>query len=109
MHNTTEHTYFPKSWIDAFIMICCAHLAGVALCGGALAGSRGNPEGLKISALLFGLGIVSCLFAFLSVRFARSCDDESAIAKHLLIACLLSLSSAVGFFFASATAMMALV
>lgn len=128
MYTGRNNSDLPESWIEASKVICCGHLLGLISCGAALVWLRADaadPYWLRTSALLFTLGIVSSLPAFLSMRSVQpyrsepsqestphgieTSDLDEARAKRLVIACLLTISSAVVFFSSCAVAIMAFV
>lgn len=117
-------------WSAAIKIIGMGHGLGLVLCGVALVGLRTNANvvhWLEVAALLFALGVLSSVFALISMRSASYYDDEvrqhldPSFEKHpqellqiqqngvarMVIAFLLTLSSVVAFFCACATALIA--
>ena len=129
--NRNDESLLPKAWSDALKIVSAGHVLGLVMCGTKLAefpatASAAYP--LEIAAVLFSSGIVCSLFAFVSIRSARSYRDnarsvlnsptaqdrnemahaQQLTAERLVIACLLGLSSAIAFFCGCTTALIAL-
>lgn len=119
--NRNHNALLPMAWTDAPKILCAGHMLGLVTCGAALATSAANASAyywLEIAAVIFALGIVSSLFAFLSTRsagYSSLTSTHNAIlpvrdptVERLVIACLLTLSSGITFFCGCATAFMGL-
>jgi hypothetical protein len=129
-HSRVGNFEIATPWSDVIRIVCMGHTIGLVSCGAALATSRANVlvfDWLEIAAALFALGIISSLFAFLSMRSAAHHDEmlqvlisqriqnpseiprlQQLAAQRFVIAILLTLGSAVTFFCGCATALMAL-
>jgi hypothetical protein len=116
-----DNALLPVAWADALKILCAGHMLGLVSCGAALATSAANASAfywLEIAAVLFALGIVSSLFAFVSTPSAGHSSltgEQNNVPRarqltieRLVITCVLTLSSAVTFFCGCATAFMGL-